>query len=206
MKYPKSEKVNSARIQTVDDGYGPIYDRKYTVDLGVHFSVAQTVFDEMKQNIEAFLPNVVATMDETNGSEFTVKTGNRYVIHLLGPWDAPLEVGAVNEKYFEFRTLEGAPEAGVIRYKIENAGTESRFIIHSTARSGKFLLHVMYHFLQVGKFVQRKMWEEVCSKFHERCQEVAGNAKQKAPTVVYSQTVQKDAALGATPTYTKSSK
>ncbi len=193
MKYPDSEKVNSASVQTVDEGYGPIYDRKYIVPLDVDWNQAKLVFDKMKSNLNDFLPNVMATVESTNGCEWRVNEGNRYVIHLLGPWDAPLEVAKVDDTFFEFKTLENAPEAGKIRYLIERDHQgRPQFLIHSTARSGLYLFHIMYHYLQMGKWMQRKMWEQVCINFYKQSESLAGrtgHTNDKKPHVIFTQSI-----------------
>lgn len=189
MQHIDKKKIDSYRVKTIHEGYGPTYLRMYTVKIPVPIETAQAVFAELKANAQDFLPNAIATVEKKRTKISKIQNGHRYIIKMLGPWDAAVEAHRVDEKFFEFLTLQTAPEAGHLQFSVKGlTDTQSEFTIQSIAKSGVLLFHIMYHYLGMAKYFQKKMWEQLCITFHDRCLEVAELPKTRAAPI-YSQSI-----------------
>jgi hypothetical protein len=98
-----------------------------------------------------------------------MEVGDRYVIHLAGPWKGAVEVIDVTPCSFRLATLEGHMESGVIEMRAVETEHDNhiRFTIESWARSHDRPFDVIYDKIGLAKALQGEMWAIACDRFAE---------------------------------------
>jgi hypothetical protein len=156
LPYPAA--VDASEVQSVDDGVGPLFHRRYSVrikgaDLGPEELIAT-----IKRDLNAAAPTTFARFQRVLGDGDTLGTGDEYVVRMPGPWDGPVRVIAQTPRSFRLATLDGHLEAGQIEFRAGDDDRLLRFTIESWARSADRLSNLLYHRLGMAKEVQLHMW------------------------------------------------
>lgn len=170
-------------LQLPADGVGPLFHRRYSVDIARPKLSAKALMSMIQRDVAAFAPAELADFTKASGDPQRMALGDEYAIEMLGPWNGAVRVVEVTPSSFCFATLEGHPEAGQICFQVEalpNTRSDLRFSIRSWARSRDMLVSLSYHEGQVGKVVQQNAWVTFC----ERVVEASGGELIGEPTVL----------------------
>ncbi len=159
-------------------GTGPLFHRRYAVDLPDITLDAPALFLLMQRRIEELAPDALAAFEKTVGDNTArLKKDDEFDIAMLGPWSGTVRVSEVGRTHFTLVTLKGHPEAGHITFRVESGeGATShepvRAVIESWARSRDALVQFTYDTLGVGKQLQTEVWVT----FLQRLSEMAGGS------------------------------
>lgn len=152
-------------LQLPADGYGPLFHRRYQVDIEAPRLSPEELMAQIQRDVAAFAPSELADFKKVKGSLERMQVGDEYDITILGPWDGSVAVVDVAPTSFALVTLEGHPEAGEIRFRAlphpERPGA-LRFQILSWARSRDMLVGLSYNEGKLGKEVQKNAWISFC--------------------------------------------
>lgn len=152
-------------LQLPADGVGPLFHRRYQVDIEAARLGAEELMAQIQRDVAAFAPSELADFKKVKGQPERMAVGDEYHITILGPWNGSVSVADVEPTSFTFVTLEGHPEAGQIRFQTmphpERRGA-LRFQILSWARSRDMLVALSYNQGMVGKEVQKNAWVSFC--------------------------------------------
>lgn len=150
--------ADGADIQQVDDGFGPLNHRRYSVVIADAVLSPTKLVDRFRRNPNEFSPTSFAVFLPVPGEE-GMRAGDELEVHLPGPWNGPVRVAAADDEHVRLETLDGHMEAGWIEFSaIEASSERTIFRIESTARSGDRFFDALYHVLGVGKLIQSDMW------------------------------------------------
>jgi hypothetical protein len=153
------------RKQDASEGAGPLYHRKYRVELPVNRESALFTMALLQADINEFSPQLLARFEKRGGAEDKMSPGDCYQIYISGPWNGPVRVGEVKEDSFVLHTLEGHMEAGAINFRIEEEEGKRYFTIESVARSKDQVVDLLYDKIPVARLAQTTMWISVCRTF-----------------------------------------
>lgn len=159
------------RVQLPGDGHGPLFHRRYWVDIVRPALTAEQLMALVKADVAAFAPRLLADFKKTKGAPDAMQPGDEYHISILGPWNGSVRVIEVTPTSFTFVTLEGHPEAGEISFALERHPARRgalRFEICSWARSRDMIVGLTYKEAGVGKEVQKNAWATFCERVAER--------------------------------------
>lgn len=164
-----------AEAQTGDeqlpgDGSGPLVMRRYRADIANPSRGAEELIADIKANLPDYSPSALADFTKSQGWDGAMKIGDEYDIAILGPWNGSVRVIAVEPRAFAFITLTGHPEAGEIRFSLEEHPAQTnalRFEIVSWARSRDDLVHLAYSQAKIGREVQKNVWVTFCERVVE---------------------------------------
>ncbi len=157
---------DQAEYQLPSDGCGPVYRRSYWVSFCCELS-PQKLVHNIKSYPERFCDPRLAKFTKTRGTVGRMEVGDRFHIHISGPWDGPVEVIETDDDSFTFVTLADHLEAGFIRFSIQSVGDLTEFRIDSWASSAGPLVWLTYSGLGITKKMQTKMWRHYCLKVVE---------------------------------------
>lgn len=156
--------------QPAGTGAGPLFERRYSIDIARPRHSAKELMENIRCNIEQFSPNLLAEFEKTKGAAHRLEVGDEFQIKILGPWNGGVRVTEAGETFFEFITLEGHPEAGRIRFSTgahpDQAGV-LHFEIHSWASSRDGLVAFLYDNVGAGQRVQEQTWRLFCERVAE---------------------------------------
>jgi hypothetical protein len=138
-------------------GAGPLFHRRYRASIRKARIRAPEVMARIQSNPNAVSPTELARFHKVGGDVGSMRLGDKYVVHMPGPWNGPVRVVDVTPNSFRFVTLKGHLEAGQIEFRARDE-LDLIFEIESWARSGDFLSHVMYDRLRMAKEIQLHMW------------------------------------------------
>ena len=153
--------------QPADTGAGPFLERRYYVDITRSQLDAAALLRYVTCHVAELAPGLLADFEKVRGEPDDLQAGDEFHIKILGPWNGAVRVTEVGERHFEFCTLEGHPEAGRIRFSVQERAAPAavlRFEIHSWARSRDGLVAFAYAALGVGKHVQEQTWVTFCER------------------------------------------
>lgn len=169
LSYPPG--VSSREVQSHEDGYGPLFHRRYRTRIRESSLGAAELMDTLQADLNGASPTKFARFQRLRGQSGRLQLGDEYVVRMPGPWDGPVRVIEVGSCSFRLATLAGHLEAGQIEFR-SSAGEDSDvvFEIESWARSSSALVHLLYHRLRLAKEVQAHMW----ISFLERVVRLAG--------------------------------
>ncbi|HEY5318300.1 MAG TPA: DUF1990 family protein [Solirubrobacteraceae bacterium] len=151
--------VSREEVQGADRGHGPLFHRRYRTDIRDPRISDKELMAMVKSDPNRPAPTTFARFQKVLGGEGTMALGDEYVVRMPGPWDGPVRVIDVGERFFRFATLDGHLEAGQIEFRAaarEESGL--RFEIESWARSSTWLSNLLYHNLRMAKEIQAHMW------------------------------------------------
>lgn len=152
------EGVDDDEIQTIRDGSGPLFHRRYSTRIRDSRFGPEELFAELTEDLNRAAPVTFARFQRVLGEPDTVSTGDEFVVRMPGPWDGPVRVVERTPRSFRLATLEGHLEAGQIEFRIRDEEGLIVFEIESWARSANRLSNLLYHHLRMAKEVQRHMW------------------------------------------------
>ena len=155
-----------ADYQLPSDGHGPVYRRSYRVAFRCETS-PQHLIRDIKFYPDRFCDPRLAEFIKTRGTPGQMEIGDRFHIHISGPWDGPVEVIETTNTSFTFVTLADHLEAGFIRFSVQSVDDITEFHIDSWASSAGPLVWLSYTGLGIAKKMQTKMWRHYCLKVVE---------------------------------------
>lgn len=176
-------------IQQAVDGYGPLLHRHYRIDLPSDVLDAKKLMRLLQRHLTTLSPKALAEFEATHGRHDRMREGDEYEITMLGPWNGRVRVHAVADRAFTLVTLDGHPEAGEIRFRVEEHAVRRhtwnarkrrvilRVSIESWARSRDRTVDLAYRGIKLGKHLQTEVWVTLL----HRLAQLAG--AQKAPVV-----------------------
>ena len=168
LNYPAG--VSSQEVQGHEDGYGPLFHRRYTTRIRESSLGAAELMGKLQADLNRAAPTKFARFQLLHGERGRLRVGDEYVVRMPGPWDGPVRVVEVGSRSFRLATLAGHLEAGQIEFRSEDQGSEVVFEIESWARSSSAFVNLLYHRLRMAKEVQAHMW----ISFLERVVKLAG--------------------------------
>ena len=168
LSYPPG--VSSHEVQDHEDGYGPLFHRRYRTRIRESRLNAPELMEKLQADLNVAAPTRFARFQLVLGKPGRLAVGDEYVVRMPGPWDGPVRVIHVSRCSFRLATLAGHLEAGQIEFRASSARTEVVFEIESWARSGSPLVNLLYHRARMAKEVQAHMW----MSFLERVVQLAG--------------------------------
>ncbi len=160
-------------VQTVADGVGPLFHRRYSVRVADPAIDAREIIAKLQEDPDRAAPTEFATFKKLAGESGRMSVGDEYVVRMPGPWDGPVVVVRATPQSFRFATLAGHLEAGQIDFSAGD-GEGFEFKIESWARAGDRLSNLLYHRLRMSKEIQLHMW----TSFLERVVDISGGRRQ----------------------------
>lgn len=154
-------------LQLPSEGVGDLVQRRYWVDITNSQLTARTLMRQVKRELPAFSPQMLAAFRKSKGWRWRMAVGDEYAINIVGPFNGAVRVTEVTPTSFTFVTLRGHPEAGQIRF-VASALPEVpgglRFEIISWARSRDSIVYLGYYFGRLGKLLQQQVWVGFCKR------------------------------------------
>ncbi|NDU72024.1 DUF1990 family protein, partial [Actinomadura sp. DSM 109109] len=156
------------RVQDPRQGFGPLYQRRYTVRISGSPLTAAELIERVCDDLNAASPVEVAVFDKTSGAPGDLAVSDEYVVHMPGPWNCPVRVVERTPVSFRFVTLRGHLEAGEIEFRAARTPDgDLVFTIESWARSGDRLAEALYERVGIAKEMQLHMWTHFCMRVAE---------------------------------------
>jgi Domain of unknown function (DUF1990) len=169
LSYPPG--VSSREVQDHEDGYGPLFHRRYRTRIRESSLGAAELMDQLQADLNRASPTKFARFRLLRGERGCLRIGDEYVVRMPGPWDGPVRVVDVGSCSFRLATLAGHLEAGQIEFRSsEDEDSGVVFEIESWARSSSALVNLLYDRLRMAKEVQAHMW----ISFLERVVQLSG--------------------------------
>jgi Domain of unknown function (DUF1990) len=162
--------VDRAGVQTAEDGFGPLFRRRYRARIHGAEMPAAALMETVKADPNRVSPGGLAHFQKEVGDEGEMRVGDEFVVRMPAPWDGPIRVAEVTPQSFRFLTLGGHLEAGQIEWRAHDEDDALVFEIESWARAGDRLSYVMHNHVPMAKEVQLHMWTRVLER-------VAGRVK-----------------------------
>ncbi len=153
--------------QTIGEGTGPLFFRRYQVDVDAPDVSAQEWMALIQSDPQLCTPSEVARFERTKGVPGRLRVGDRFYIHIMGPWDGPVEVTRVTPTAFELATLDDHMEAGRITFEVIDQPGDApglRFRIYSRARSHTRAVDLAYRWAPAARGGQTYMWTRFCTE------------------------------------------
>ncbi len=155
------------RLQRVADGVGPLYHRRYWIDVTDTRYGPEGLISAVCRQLDHVVPGELARFEGhgDDPDDVRLEVGNELVVRLPGPWDGPVRVIERTPTSFRLATLEGHVEAGEIDFRA--CRTERGFIrfeIESWARSGNTTVHFLYDRFGLAREMQTQMWAQLCNR------------------------------------------
>jgi hypothetical protein len=155
---PLPDSVSHNEIQSVGDGVGPMFHRRYAAVIDGSQLSPDELMERLCEDLDRAAPTEFATFKKVSGHERELRAGDEYVVRMPGPWDGPVRVIERTPTCFRLATLEGHLEAGQILFSARSENDRLVFWIESWASSGDWLSNLLYHHLRMSKEVQFHMW------------------------------------------------
>lgn len=171
-------------VQHIDSGVGPFFHRRFSARVADPELDAAALIRAVLDDPNEQSPTEVAVFDKTGedgtgaGQGHTV--GDTWVVHMPGPWEAPVKLVERQERAFAFATLQGHMEAGLIEFRASDHEDGLTFEIETFARSGDRLYDVIYDKLGIAREMQLHMWVYFC----EQAAHTAGGRLREPVAVV----------------------
>ena len=147
--------------QTAEDGTGALVHRRYEVSLPDRAVSKDIVIRLMQLHLTELAPAALANFEKSEGTDSVFRVGDEYEITMLGPWNGDVRVAEMLPDSFTLVTLEGHPEAGHIRFSVDDDSDRPgnlRVLIESWARARDAAVEVAYGTLGIGKQMQTEVW------------------------------------------------
>lgn len=171
-------------VQHIDSGVGPFFHRRFTALVADPELDAAALIRAVLDDPNEESPTEVAVFDKTSGDDSgsrpSHEVGDTWVVHMPGPWEAPVQLVERQERAFAFATLQGHMEAGLIEFRARDHEGGLTFEIETFARSGDRLYDVIYDKLGLAREMQLHMWVYFCEQAARR----AGGRLAEPVTVV----------------------
>ncbi len=153
--------------QTIGEGTGPLFFRRYQIDVTSPDITPETWMAQIQSDVQLCTPVEVARFEKTKGAPNELRVGDRFYIHISGPWDGPVEVTRVTPTAFELATLDDHMEAGRITFEVADRPGDApglRFRIYSRARSHTAAVDLAYRWTGAARKGQTYMWTRFCTE------------------------------------------
>lgn len=160
------EPVRGPGLQRAEDGFGPLFHRRYSARIHLHRLDAATVMGRFIAAPDSMVPGEVARFVPEAGHP-DLRVGDDLVVLMPGPWDGPVRVVAVTPNSFRLATRCGHLEAGQIEFRAADEGVQLLFEIESWARSASWAADVLYDRVGLSRSVQSYMWVQCCARVCE---------------------------------------
>lgn len=157
-------------VQRAGDGVGPVYHRRYWVEVTDTALGPQELIEVIAGDVNAITPREISRFESFTGDDVHgLELGDELVVRLPGPWEGPIRVVERTPTAFRFATLRGHMEAGeiVFRTSIGERGF-LRFEIESWARSSTRQFRVLYDLVPIAREMQLQMWSRFCVEVARR--------------------------------------
>lgn len=154
---PYPDGVDSSEVLGVDDGFGPLFHRRYSTKIRESSLSPEELFARVTENLNRAAPSSFARFQRVFGDQDTLSVTDEYVVRMPGPWDGPVRVIDRTPRSFRLATLQGHLEAGQIEFRVRG-GELITFEIESWARSSNRYSNLLYHHVRMAKEVQLHMW------------------------------------------------
>jgi hypothetical protein len=154
---PFPEEVDDTEVISVDDGWGPLFHRRYRTSIRDTPLGPQELVAALTGNLNQAAPIKFARFQRVLGDREELSLGDEYVVRMPGPWDGPVRVVSRDERSFRLATLAGHLEAGQIEFRASQ-GELLQFEIESWARSSGRFSNLLYHHVRMAKEIQLHMW------------------------------------------------
>ena len=154
-----------ATVQRAGDGVGPLYHRRYWIEMTDTALGPEELVARVAQDLNAVTPTDMSRFESLGGgSPEGLAVGDELVVRLPGPWEGPIRVIERTPTSFRFATLDGHMEAGEIEFRagIERRGF-LRFEIESWARSATRPFRIHYDLVPIAREMQLQMWSRFCT-------------------------------------------
>lgn len=154
-------------LQRVGDGVGPIYNRRYWIDVTDTDYGPEELITAVCRQLDTLAPGELARFEGQGDEPDDVRldVGNELVVRLPGPWDGPVRVIERTPTSFRLATMEGHVEAGEIEFRACRTDRGFiRFEIESWARSGNPVVHLLYDRFGLAREMQTQMWAQLCNR------------------------------------------
>jgi Domain of unknown function (DUF1990) len=161
---PLPDQLVDQRVQTIRDGAGPLFRRRYGVRIEGSSMTAEQLIAMIAENPNRAAPMEVAFFHKLRGDQGALRVGDEYVVRMPGPWDGPVRVVDRSATSFRLATLRGHLEAGQIEFRASQQDGALRFEIESWARSGDRLSELLYDRVRLVKEMQLHMWTHFCER------------------------------------------
>ncbi|HEX5192652.1 MAG TPA: DUF1990 family protein [Solirubrobacteraceae bacterium] len=159
MPRPYPNGVDTTEVQSVYDGVGPLFHRRYQACIRGCEVAPEELMRSVKRDLNAVAPTTFARFQRVLGDGDSLTIGDEYVVRMPGPWDGPVRVIEESPEAFRLATLDGHLEAGQIEFRASSVQDgRVRFTIESWARSADRLSNFLYHRARMAKEVQLHMW------------------------------------------------
>lgn len=158
-KISQRTQTGARALQLSFQGSGTLNHRCYSVKIRNAKVSASELIRLVSLNFAALSPSELANFEKIKGAPWILKVGDEFDITMLGPWNGAVRVVEMAPNAFVFATLEGHPEAGIIRFTVKpktGAKNDLEFEISSTARSRDAVVDMAYQ--GAGKHVQLATW------------------------------------------------
>jgi len=156
------EELIDERSKDLADGAGPMFHRRFSVQVAETTMKPDELVDAVAANLNAAAPSEAAVFHKTLGADGVVCVGDEYLVQMPGPWDGPVRVVHRDATSFRFGTLAGHLEAGQIQFSVHQDGELLRFEIEAWSRAGDRFANVLYTKLRLAKEIQLNMWVHFC--------------------------------------------
>lgn len=157
--------------QFLQDGVGPLFHRRYYVDIADVAMSKEELMTEIQSHLNSFSALDMAFFEKTEHSDSSeMKVGDDFFVHIVGPWNGPVRVINVSPTSFSFITLEKHLEVGEIQFRlIDHPDRDDviRFEIRSWTRSQNWFVNLLYDRIPLTKISQTRMWVYFCQRVVE---------------------------------------
>lgn len=160
-----------ASVQRARDGVGPLYHRRYWIELTDTDLTPEQLITMVAADLNAVTPTEMSRFDAVAGAPLPegLEVGNELVVRLPGPWEGPIRIVERTPSSFRFVTLDGHMEAGEIVFRAAVVARGAlRFEIESWARSASLQFLVLYDLVPIAREVQLQMWSRFCTAVARR--------------------------------------
>lgn len=157
-------------VQYIRDGHGPLFVRRYTVNISNSVLSAEELFHKITTQIDDFSAGELAGFEKTVGDADRLVVGDEFLVRISGPWNGPVRVSQVTADSFSFVTLEDHLEAGEIQFSLRARDDKPevlQFRIQSVSRSKDAIVDIAYEKLKAAQIAQTSMWGFFCTKVVE---------------------------------------
>jgi hypothetical protein len=151
------EEVDTTELITVDDGWGPLFHRRYRTEIRDAKLGPDELFERLTRDLNQAAPTKFARFQRVLGEGDGMSVGDEFVVRMPGPWDGPVRVVSRQPRSFRLATLAGHLEAGQIEFRVDHDDL-LRFEIESWARSSGRFSNLLYHHVRMAKEIQLHMW------------------------------------------------
>lgn len=150
------------QVQTLEDGVGPLFHRRFRVRIRDSALGAHGLIDVITADLDRAAPSEVVSFRKQRGELGALQVGDEYRVRMPAPWDGPVRVIHRDTTSFRFATLAGHLEAGQIEFRAQDTADGVLFEIEVWSRAGDRLADLAFDQLRIGKEIQLHMWAQFC--------------------------------------------